>query len=62
MLTCQDLTKTYRTRSGEVRALGSVSLRIDKGDSVAICGPSGSGKTTLLMTVVAMLRPRGGTV
>ena len=62
MLILQDLTKTYRTRAGEVKALASVSLQLDRGEFVAVCGPSGSGKTTLLMMIAAMLRPSGGTV
>jgi len=62
MLILQDLTKTYRTRAGEVKALDGVSLQIDQGAFAAVCGPSGSGKTTLLMMIAAMLRPSGGMV
>ena len=62
MLVLEDLTKTYRTRTGQVTALDGVSLRLEKGEFVAVCGASGSGKTTLLMMVAAMLRPSGGTV
>jgi len=62
MLTLEDLTRTYRTRAGQVKALDGVNLHIDKGEFVVVAGPSGSGKTTLLMMVAAMLRPSRGTV
>ncbi len=62
MVELKNITKTYRTRRGDVQALRDVNLRIEKGEFVVLCGPSGSGKTTLLMTVAAMLRPTGGSV
>ena len=62
MVVLEDLTRTYRTRAGKVTALEGVSLRLEKGEFVAVCGPSGSGKTTLLMMVAAMLRPSRGSV
>jgi ABC-type lipoprotein export system ATPase subunit len=62
MLAIENLSKTYRARAGEVKALDEVSLGIEKGEFIVVCGPSGSGKTTLLMTIAAMLRPSHGVV
>jgi len=62
MVILENVSKTYRTRRGEVHALRDVSVRIEKGEFVMLSGPSGCGKTTLLMAVAAMLRPTSGTV
>ncbi len=45
---------------GGVTALQEVSLRIDRGDAIAITGPSGSGKSTLLHILSGLDHPTGG--
>lgn len=43
-----DLGKTYRAHGVEVEALSAVTLRVQRGEMLAVMGPSGCGKTTLL--------------
>jgi putative ABC transport system ATP-binding protein len=62
MVVLEDVTKTYKTGRGDIKALDRVNMRVEKGEFVVINGPSGSGKTTLLMTIAAMLRPSSGKV
>jgi phosphonate transport system ATP-binding protein len=45
---------------GQVRALEAVSLRIDKGERVAIIGPSGAGKSSLLHLMATAMQPSSG--
>jgi putative ABC transport system ATP-binding protein len=53
--------RTYQLGETSVHALRDVSLRIEKGEHVALVGPSGSGKSTLLHILGCLDRPTAGT-
>ena len=62
IVTCQNVTKTYRQGKVEVTALQSVNLDVKAGGFVALAGPSGSGKTTLLNLIGGLDRPDDGRI
>lgn len=43
-----------------LRALDSISLRLDQGEILGLIGPNGSGKTTLINIVTGFLKPTAG--
>ena len=52
------VTLAYRRRD----VLSSLSLRIGRGERVALIGPNGAGKSTVLRAVAGIVRPRSGAV
>ncbi len=62
LLEVNEVSKAFRVKSGEVRAVDKVSLRARKGEVTVIIGPSGSGKTTLLHLIGSLERPDGGEI
>ena len=62
MVSVQNVTKTYKRGSEELKVLDSLSLDVPEGEFVALMGPSGSGKTTLLNLIAGIDRPTSGAV
>jgi branched-chain amino acid transport system ATP-binding protein len=58
LLTVEDLQVSY----GAITALRGVSLRLGKGEVVALIGANGAGKTSTLRAVSGMLKPAGGRI
>lgn len=52
------LRKSYRKRT----VIRDVSLRLDRGEVVALLGPNGSGKTTTFYSIAGLVNPEGGQV
>lgn len=62
LLEVRDLQLSYEGPQGPVPVLKGVSLRVKRGDFIAIQGASGSGKSSLFYLLGGMLKPRSGRI
>ena len=62
MVEIRDVSKTFKSKAGDVKAVDGVSFQARKGEVTVILGPSGSGKTTLLYLIGSLESPDGGEI
>ena len=58
LLEVKDLELAY----GQVAVCRDISLRLDRGEIVALIGANGAGKSTTLRAIAGVLPPRAGTI
>ncbi len=61
-ITLSGVSKTYRSRDGDVVSLKPLDFHINAGEFFVVVGPSGCGKSTLLKMISGLLAPSTGEV
>ncbi len=61
-ISIENVSKIFKGRNGEIKALDNVKLEIREKEFVSIIGPSGCGKSTLLNIVAGLEGPTEGVV
>src|SRR5258708_37372175 len=61
-ITLSGVSKTYRSRDGDVPSLRPLDFHINEGELFVVVGPSGCGKSTLLKMISGLLPPSTGQI
>ena len=55
LLEVKNLSVSFNTYAGEVKALRDISFSVDRGETLAIVGESGSGKSVTVQTIMRLI-------
>ena len=62
MIEVDNLHKTFKTKTGAVKAVDGVSFTARDGEITGLLGPNGAGKTTTLRMLYTLMQPDQGSV
>ena len=62
MIELKNVTKTFNSRNGKLKAVDDISMLIKKHEIFGVIGESGAGKSTLLRFINALETPDKGKV
>lgn len=60
IISTSGLSRTFRTKQGEVTAVRGIDLTVRPGEILGFLGPNGAGKSTTLRMLSTLLPPTGG--
>ena len=59
IISIKGLQTIFETSGGSVKALRSINLEVQRGETLALVGESGSGKSTLGLSILRLIEPPG---
>lgn len=62
MISIENISREYRSKEGQIKALSNINLQVEEGDFISLIGPSGCGKSTLINMIAGFLQPSEGEI
>lgn len=59
LLEVRNVSTSFFTYSGEVKAVRNVSFHVDTGEAIALVGESGCGKSVTALSIMQLVAPPG---
>ncbi len=59
-ISTQNLTKTYKSRSGSINVVSDLNIEVEEGEIYGFLGPNGAGKTTTIKILLGIIYATSG--